>query len=186
MKFKLKHNNSEISLESRQNIRVRGGAPIVIDGQPVQVEWNEAQKLAYLRSDDSGLEKIVRFLAIDRLSFPGESEEKIQLHVPLPAGRWGWMKLSSCIDAPGQDQRRSAAKASGTILRSPMTGKILRVDCKNGDLVKEGDIVMIVEAMKMENKILAPVTGIVNKLNATAGQLVSTGETLASIQAKES
>jgi biotin carboxyl carrier protein len=185
MKYKLKFQKSEVSVESRQNLNVRGGGSVLIDGQSVQVEWNAAQKVAFIQNDTSGLEKIVRFLAIDRDAFPGEPEEKMQLHVPLPAGRWGWMKLSSCIDSPGQDQRRSAAKAAGVTVRSPMTGKVIRVDCSNGDQVKEGDVLMIVEAMKMENKILAPVSGVVSKLTATAGQLVTTGQTLASLQTKE-
>jgi glutaconyl-CoA decarboxylase len=63
----------------------------------------------------------------------------------------------------------------------PITGKIISVDVKAGDTVKEGDTLCLLESMKMENPILAPVSGTVSKIGITADQTVKPGDTIAII-----
>ena len=58
----------------------------------------------------------------------------------------------------------------------PITGKIISVDVKVGDEVKEGDTVCILESMKMENPILAPVSGTISKIGISADQSVKPGD----------
>jgi biotin carboxyl carrier protein len=67
-------------------------------------------------------------------------------------------------------------------IESPMPGKILSIKVKIGDSVKEDDELMILEAMKMENPIIAPVTGTVVELNVTINSPVAGGQLLAVIQ----
>jgi biotin carboxyl carrier protein len=64
----------------------------------------------------------------------------------------------------------------------PITGKILNVNVKVGDEVKEGDILCLLESMKMENPILAPVSGTVTKVGIAAEQTVQPGEIVAIIE----
>ncbi len=64
----------------------------------------------------------------------------------------------------------------------PLTGKITSVEVKVGDEVKEGDILCLLESMKMENPILAPVAGKIIQLEVTAEQVVNPGETIAIIE----
>jgi len=64
----------------------------------------------------------------------------------------------------------------------PITGKLTSVNVKAGDMVKEGDILCLIEAMKMENPILAPVSGKVTKIDISAGQVVEVGELVAVIE----
>lgn len=64
----------------------------------------------------------------------------------------------------------------------PITGKIISVDVKAGDEVKEGDILCLLESMKMENPILAPVSGTVTKIGVTADQSVKPGDVIAIIE----
>ena len=64
----------------------------------------------------------------------------------------------------------------------PITGKLTSVNVKAGDMVKEGDILCLIEAMKMENPILAPVSGKVTKIDISAGQVVEAGELVAVIE----
>ena len=71
---------------------------------------------------------------------------------------------------------------SQEIVEVPITGKILSVDVKPGDEVKEGDIICILESMKMENPILAPVDGTISQVGVTAEQVVKPGETIAVIE----
>jgi glutaconyl-CoA/methylmalonyl-CoA decarboxylase subunit gamma len=68
------------------------------------------------------------------------------------------------------------------IVEAPMPGKILSVKVKVGDAVKEDDELCILEAMKMENPILAPVSGKVVEMRVTANSMVETGQTIAVIE----
>ncbi len=72
----------------------------------------------------------------------------------------------------------AAAPASGENINAPMPGTILSVNVQNGQSVKEGDVLMILEAMKMENEILAPCAGTVSGLSVTKGATVETGALL--------
>lgn len=64
----------------------------------------------------------------------------------------------------------------------PITGKIISVNVKVGDQVKEGDMICLLESMKMENPILAPVSGTVTKLGVSADQTVKPGDVIAVIE----
>ncbi len=64
----------------------------------------------------------------------------------------------------------------------PMPGKILSVNVKIGDMVKEDDELVVLEAMKMENPIVAPVSGKVVEIRVTTNQTVETGQVIAVIE----
>ena len=68
---------------------------------------------------------------------------------------------------------------SQEIVEVPITGKIISVNVKPGDELKEGDIICILESMKMENPILAPVDGTIAEVGVTAEQVVKPGEMIA-------
>ncbi|MDD3581527.1 MAG: pyruvate carboxylase subunit B [Desulfobacca sp.] len=73
------------------------------------------------------------------------------------------------------------ALESGTPVEAPMPGMLIRYEVKEGDAVKEGDVVLILEAMKMENAITAPVAGTVQSLRLSVGDSVHKGDVLAVI-----
>ena len=64
----------------------------------------------------------------------------------------------------------------------PITGKIISVNVKVGDMVKEGDILCLLESMKMENPILAPLDGAITQVGIAAEQTVQPGEIVAIIE----
>jgi biotin carboxyl carrier protein len=77
--------------------------------------------------------------------------------------------------------RKSSGAATGAVV-SQMTGRIVRVNVKTGDAVNEGDVLLVIEAMKMENEITAPVGGTVREIGVNAGARVSEGDTLLVIE----
>ena len=85
--------------------------------------------------------------------------------------------------APAPAQAAPAAPAgSGDPIKSPMPGTILDVRVSAGQAVKEGDILFILEAMKMENEIVAPRAGTITSVTVTKSTAVQTDQIIATIQ----
>ena len=77
---------------------------------------------------------------------------------------------------------KAAAVAQGSVkINAPMPGKILAVKADAGKAVKRGDVVVVLEAMKMENEIVAPQDGVVASVNVAVGASVEAGEVLATL-----
>ncbi len=75
-----------------------------------------------------------------------------------------------------------AAGGAGSIkVSSPMPGKILAVKANVGDSVKKGQVILILEAMKMENEVVAPEDGTIVSIDVTVGASVESGDTLATL-----
>ena len=72
----------------------------------------------------------------------------------------------------------AANLAAGEAVNAPMPGTILKVNCTQGAAVKEGDVLVVLEAMKMENEILAPRAGTVAQVVVSKGSTVDTGAPL--------
>jgi len=80
--------------------------------------------------------------------------------------------------APVAAAPAAAAPAGGEKVSAPMPGTILDVRVSNGQTVKKGDILFILEAMKMENEIMAPCGGTIASVSATKGAAVDSGALL--------
>ena len=87
------------------------------------------------------------------------------------------------VAAPAAAPKAAApAGAAGAVtVKAPMPGNILDVKVKAGDSVKAGDVLAILEAMKMENEIVAPQDGTVASVNVNKGDTVNSGDTLVSM-----
>ena len=72
----------------------------------------------------------------------------------------------------------SAVTGTGESVNAPMPGTILKINVQNGQAVKEGDVLVVLEAMKMENEILAPKNGTVTQVLVSKGSSVDTGAPL--------
>lgn len=75
-----------------------------------------------------------------------------------------------------------ATGGAGSVkVSSPMPGKILAVKANVGDSVKKGQVILILEAMKMENEVVAPEDGTIASIDVTVGASVESGDTLATL-----
>ena len=84
--------------------------------------------------------------------------------------------------APVPTPAPAAAPAGGEQVTSPMPGTILAVNVAVGDTVKRGQVLMILEAMKMENEIMCPCDGKIASVNTSKGASVESGTLLCVIQ----
>ena len=64
----------------------------------------------------------------------------------------------------------------------PLAGKIIDVKASVGNQIKEGDVICILESMKMENPILSPVSGVIKEIQVSPGQTVKAGGVIAVIE----
>ena len=74
-----------------------------------------------------------------------------------------------------------AGKAGATAVKAPMPGTLIKVNVKVGDAVKKGDVLCVLEAMKMENDIMAPADGVVASVEAAKGASVATDAVLVTL-----
>lgn len=81
--------------------------------------------------------------------------------------------------APSAPAAVVGTAVSGTQITSPMPGTILKLNVAEGQAVKAGDVVLILEAMKMENEIVAPCDGTIKQLLVSKGSTVDTDQILA-------
>lgn len=72
----------------------------------------------------------------------------------------------------------AAALASGEVVKAPMPGNILKINVAPGQKVEEGDVLIVLEAMKMENEIVATKSGTVAQVAVSKGAVVETGTPL--------
>ena len=72
----------------------------------------------------------------------------------------------------------AGALAAGEVITSPMPGNILKINVAQGQKVNEGDVLIVLEAMKLENEIYATKSGTVAQINVTKGAVVETGTPL--------
>lgn len=83
--------------------------------------------------------------------------------------------------APAPAPKAPSAPVAGELMEAPMPGTILDVRVTEGQSVKSGDIILILEAMKMENELVAPKDGTIAKIHTSKGTTVSTGDALVTI-----
>ncbi|MDQ0826653.1 acetyl-CoA/propionyl-CoA carboxylase biotin carboxyl carrier protein [Arthrobacter sp. B2I5] len=109
-----------------------------------------------------------------------------RLEVVLPASLGTPGTAAAAAGKPGKSKKRSRsagpAAATGNALTSPMQGTIVKVAVTHGDVVSEGDLVVVLEAMKMEQPLTAHRSGTITGLTATAGETVSAGAIIATIE----
>ena len=82
------------------------------------------------------------------------------------------------VAAPAAAPAAAAAPVAGEAVTAPMPGNILKVNVTAGQAVKEGDLLVVLEAMKMENEIFAPKAGTVAQVLVQKGSTVDTGATM--------
>ncbi len=159
-------------------VEVRGDT-VIVDGHQIQVRVREDEGALIVRAGGvpyrielppehervSGMQ-----ISIDYRPFTVEWEGALAPGAPRASTRPG------SASTP-QGARQAGAPASGAVT-AQIAGRIVRVNVKPGDTVKAGDVLLILEAMKMENEIKAPKDGTVREVLVTEGARVAEGDPL--------
>jgi len=90
------------------------------------------------------------------------------------------------LPAPAEFNTEKASMGEGgSNITSPMPGKVIKILVKQGDIVAKGDLLLVVEAMKMENNILSPADAMVDRINVESGDLVDSNMALLHLSAAQ-
>lgn len=120
-------------------------------------------------------------ISVNGNSYEVEVEEIGGAPAPVQKSAAPAPKPAAAPKAAPQASAASAPVSGATTVEAPMPGSIVSVKVKNGDTVNEGDVLCVLEAMKMENDVNAPCDGKVLSVNTTKGSAVETGAVLAVI-----
>ena len=134
-----------------------------------------------LRRENSSLEQIFRFSSLMDDGLDISQNSSLLVSSSCDAGSQQPWNLRICLDAPGQGSRMSQNANRPAQLKSPITGKVLKILVSNNQKIHSGDVVAIIEAMKMENKIFAPISGTISNLTIGTGDSVETHQQLLAI-----
>ena len=107
--------------------------------------------------------------------------DEYEAYAPAPAAPAAPAAAAPAAPAAPAPAAAPAVTAAGEPVNSPMPGTILRVEVAQGAAVKEGQLLVVLEAMKMENEILAPKDGTVAQVVVQKGSHVETGSPLISL-----
>lgn len=83
---------------------------------------------------------------------------------------------------PKKEAKTSSSASDADSVKSPMPGTILSVNVTKGDKVNKGQVLLVLEAMKMENEIISPKDGVVESVNVNKGENVESGALLVVIK----
>ncbi len=108
----------------------------------------------------------------------GEAMLVDEYELAAPAAPVAPAPIAAPAAAPAAAAPAAGALAAGEVVKSPMPGNILKINVSQGQQVNEGDVLIILEAMKMENEIVATKSGSVAQIAVTKGAVVETGTPL--------
>ena len=100
--------------------------------------------------------------------------DEYEANAPAPAAA----PVAAPASAPAATPAAPAVTGAGEAVNAPMPGNILKVNVQNGQAVKAGQVLVVLEAMKMENEIMAPKDGTVTQVLVCKGSTVDTGAPL--------
>jgi oxaloacetate decarboxylase alpha subunit/pyruvate carboxylase subunit B len=100
---------------------------------------------------------------------------------PAPAATAPGTAKPAAKPAP-EPKEETTASGSGTSVTAPMPGMVIKYDKNVGDSINEGETIVVIEAMKMENALPAPASGVVKAINFSSGDSVAKGDVLAVIE----
>ncbi|MDR1133102.1 MAG: biotin/lipoyl-binding protein [Synergistaceae bacterium] len=116
-------------------------------------------------------------VVVEELGASAAAPAPAAVQAPMPAP----VPVSTPAPAPTPVPAAGAPQApvvGGTTIGAPMPGKIWKLHVREGDSIEEGQLALVLEAMKMENEIFSPASGTVKRINCKEGDSVNTGDVL--------
>ncbi len=144
-------------------------------------EFVPPREMTYAIEADGVLHEVKAVWTSSGPQVSGEDAQKKLEIIPTDEGVIAWVLMRQSHIRFARSQRGSTEAADGGSLRAPMPGRLTKIFVKEGESVKSGDRLAIVEAMKMEHVLHAPADGVVKVLSYREGQQVDSGAVIAEV-----
>ena len=176
----------------RLDPKIRVGAGQVVSDVEI---LSRRGNFCHLSFDGRNYETVVRHLEPTKLDFSVDghtfeirlsSDVKGYMHLTFEGHEFICYRNDILIHHDFFAATGSSAGNSGGRITPPMPGKVIRVNVVEGQVVGKGDVLVVVESMKMENSIAAPSSGTVRKVGVMAGQMVDTDKVLVELEEENS
>jgi acetyl-CoA carboxylase biotin carboxyl carrier protein len=158
------------------------GTPFLatMNGREIEVLWQRSTRtLLYRPKGEVQAWRSIYLRRSDIVRFPGESDTNVSIEVVPPQSMMATsLEATVGYHLPGQGPGSHAKKAKSKNIRSQITGKVLKVLVKPGQTVEAQAPLLVIEAMKMENRVLAPDHGVIDSIVVQEGATVSVGQDL--------
>lgn len=151
-----------------------------VAGQTLSATLLPHAAVLVLRNGD-GLERNVHLRRTVVSSFSGEMESQLRAEIRL-GGRMHYAHATGQPDLPGHEGGQTRSGSREQVVRSQITGKILKILIKKGDQTTSGQALLVIEAMKMENRVFTQLAGTISSIGVKEGDAVSTGKELLRIK----
>ena len=115
----------------------------------------------------------IAHIQVNGAKYEVEMEKRVDVPRPAPVRKSGGSDVAHTKTA-----QPAAASTNGVAIKSPLPGVIMRIPIRVGDVVKKGQTVIVMEAMKMENNISSECDGTISAIRVTEGQAVLQGDLL--------
>lgn len=121
-------------------------------------------------------------ITVNGVSYDVQVEEMGETSAPVVSAAVPAAAAPKAAGAPAKKAAAPAAAAGSEVITAPMPGTIVSVNVTAGKSVKKGEVIVVLEAMKMENEIMAPRDGVVASVSVNKGDSVDSGAALVSLQ----
>lgn len=122
---------------------------------------------------------------VEGLNNFNDAEAASEISLPTVQQKKAVKTLDTSLNKPQDDQdsfKEQLTFGNSFPVAAPMPGLVLNVKVKVGERINEGDVLLILEAMKMENEITAPTSGSIKSINVAEGSTVNTGDIMVIIE----
>jgi len=169
--------------------------PVVEDENTTEVEVEKTEPPEYLFNIEGKQfrtklyevsEDKIEFCYNETYRIAWFSEKDLMTTIDIEGFHYHLSRKDILDETRAYDAALDSGKDAGQVIKSPMHGKVIQVDVKEGQQVKEGDTLAIVEAMKMENVVKAFKDDTIGKIHVKKGAQVSTGDILMEMEEQES
>ncbi len=164
-------------------------APAVVEGGEIRAEMSGTVVKVLVRKGDR-IEKGQALLVLEAMKMENEIASHISgIVVDIPVADGDKVQAGDVLAVISPDQSesssgsqsRSSSSQDGSVVKSEMAGTVVRVLKKEGENVRSGEAVLVLEAMKMENEVSSPADGVITRIFVDEGSRVQIGDPLFSL-----